>query len=85
MPNAATVQVRWEKETHLSGIHSTDELLALTYDGTQFSPIINTGIKRKDREGTFELPLLAQKAEYLYLFFAAQDRHHFSVSRAFKI
>ncbi|MGE5395739.1 MAG: hypothetical protein ACM3P1_13435 [Candidatus Saccharibacteria bacterium] len=85
MPEANAIQVGWEKETHLSGIRSTDELVALSYDGTRFSPVINTGIKRKDLGGTFELPLMAQKAEYLYLFFAAQDRHHFSVSRAFMI
>lgn len=85
LPDAQMIQLNWQKEVHILGIRLKDELMALSYDGFRFSPMMATGITRKGAGGIFALPVLDQKAEYLFLFFAAVDRHSFSISRAFKI
>lgn len=84
-PEANIIQIDWQKETHISGLRSGDELMAISYQASGFSPLMATGIQRKDQEGTFVLPAVNQYAQYLFLFFASEDRHCFSDSRGFKI
>lgn len=84
-PGTDTIRVSWQKESHIGGSMFNDDLMAISYDGDQFSSMFITGIKRKDLGGTFDLPVNALRAEYFYLFFAAEDRRSFSNSISFKI
>lgn len=85
IPDSATVDVLWEKETHIYGTRQKDELLVICYDGVEFTPVIANGIRRKDACGSFNLPLMKEKVQYIYLFFAAEDRRSFSDSMSIKI
>ncbi|HLN72556.1 MAG TPA: DUF6266 family protein [Prolixibacteraceae bacterium] len=84
-PDAGTIKVSWQKESHMGGLRLNDELMAISYDGENFSGMIPTGLKRKDLQGSFELPVMASGVQYLYLFFSSEDRRSFSESVAFKI
>lgn len=84
-PDKDTIRVNWQKESHMGGIRLNDELMAISYDGENFSELMPTGIRRREVEGLFDLPALPFPAQYIYLFFAAEDRRSFSESRAFKI
>lgn len=85
IPDSDTITILWEKETHIYGTRQKDDLVALCYDGTEFSSMVATGIRRKDAGGSFNLPLMQEKVQYIYLFFAAEDRRSFSDSMSFKI
>lgn len=80
-----TITILWEKETHIYGTRQKDDLVVICYDGTEFSSLIATGIRRKDAGGSFNLPLMQEKVQYIYLFFASEDRRSFSDSMSFKI
>lgn len=84
-PDTDTIRVSWQKESHIGGSVFNDDLMAISFDGDRFSSMFITGIKRKDLGGRFELPENALRAEYLYLFFASEDRRSFSDSMSFKI
>lgn len=84
-PDADTIDVLWEKETHIFGTRQKDDLVAICYDGKEFSSMMATGIRRRDAGGTFNLPLMKQQVQYLYLFFASEDRRSFSESVVFKV
>lgn len=84
-PDADSLQVAWQKETHITGTRAIDELMVISYDGEKFSPMTLTGLVRKDLQGSFKLPALPPTAGFVYLFFRSEDRRGFSESMAFKI
>lgn len=84
-PDSDTIDVLWQKETHIYGTRQKDDLMVICYDGSDFSSLEATGIRRRDAGGSFILPLMEQNIQYIYLFFAAEDRRSFSDSLSFKI
>lgn len=84
-PDADTIEVLWEKETHIYGTRQKDDLVMIGYDGVECSSLTATGIRRRDVGGTFNLPVMKQKVQYIYLFFASEDRRSFSDSVGFII
>jgi hypothetical protein len=79
------IDVLWEKETHIFGTRQKDDLAFICYDGAAFSSMLGTGIRRRDAGGSFSLPVMKQKVQYIYLFFASEDRRSFSESQGVKI
>ncbi|HLN72127.1 MAG TPA: hypothetical protein VK205_02455, partial [Prolixibacteraceae bacterium] len=68
------MDVDWTENYYKGGISYWDELLVISMGEGQFSLIENTGIKRGDLKGSFELPALKVAATHVYLFFATMDR-----------
>lgn len=68
-----------------SGIRSRDELMAIVAGNGQYSDILNTGILRGQKGGSFELPELKSEATHLYLFFGSKDRRSYSDSECYSL
>ena len=74
------IEVSWEKELHVGGVHLKDELMVISAADGIYSDIMATGIPREAMHGTFELPTAPEQATHLYLFFASKDRTDYSLS-----
>jgi hypothetical protein len=83
--NASLIRVSWQNDPHTRGERLNDEMMVVSFNGEHFSPVTSTGLKRSQAEGSFTLPAKPEAAEYIYLFFAAEDKKGFSESRGFKI
>lgn len=68
-----------------SGTRSRDELMAIAAGEGHYSDILNTGILRGQKGGSFELPELKTDATHLYLFFGSKDRRSYSGSECFPL
>jgi len=74
------IEVSWEKELHVGGVHLKDELMVISAADGKYSEITNTGITREAMHGTFELPPQPVTATHIYLFFGSKDRRDYSES-----
>ena len=74
------IEVSWEKELHVGGIHLRDELMVISAADGLYSDIMATGIPREAMHGTFELPTPPERATHIYLFFGSTDRRDYSES-----
>ena len=83
--DANTIEVNWEKELHVGGIHLKDELMGISAADGQYSEITATGLFREKLNGSFELPELPTPATHIYLFFGSRDRRDYSESVCFEI
>ena len=54
--DSTTIEVSWQKDAHLGGLHLHDELLVISAADGLYSAITETGIVRGDLNGSFELP-----------------------------
>lgn len=63
-----------------SGVRTRDELMVISSGEGKYSDILNTGILRGNKGGTFNLPQLKTEASHLYLFFGSKDRKNYSES-----
>lgn len=68
-----------------SGIRWRDELMAIAAGEGHYSDILNTGILRGQKGGSFELPELKTDATHLYLFFGSKDRRSYSDSECYSL
>jgi hypothetical protein len=84
-PGSSVVDVSWIENFYKGGITYWDELLAVSAGDGNFSPIKNTGIKRGELKGSFELPQAKTVATHVYLFFASLDRNKYSESICFEL
>jgi hypothetical protein len=82
---SSTIQVNWQKDLHLGGVHLKDELMVISAAGGNFSEITGTGITRLALGGSFERPPLPIPATHIYLFFASKDRRDYSESVCFEV
>ena len=81
----STIEVNWQKDAHLGGVHLQDELLVISAADGKYSAIMETGIVRGDLNGSFELPENYKAATHIYLFFTSQDHRDYSESICFEI
>lgn len=77
------IRVSWPSSG--SGIRSRDELMVVSAGEGYYSDILNTGILRGHKGGTFMLPELKAAASHLYLFFGSRDRKSYSASECFEL
>lgn len=82
---ASTIDVSWQKDTHLSGIRLKDEIMVISAANGIYSDLTATGLLRSTLGGLFELPQLPAAATHIYLFFASQDRRDYSESVCFEV
>lgn len=80
-----TIEVSWEVDQVLGGIHLKDELIVISAGEGKYSDILETGITRGMLAGSFELPKLEAETSHLYLFFGSRDRRNYSESRCMEI
>lgn len=85
-PEAAgsPVKVSWTNGA-IGGVRMYDELLVISSGGGMYSDILDTGILRGHKGGSFTLPELKTKATHLYLFFGSRDRRSYSGSECFEV
>ncbi|MGE5394995.1 MAG: hypothetical protein ACM3P1_09625 [Candidatus Saccharibacteria bacterium] len=76
-------QVSWPEAG--SGIRTRDELMVVSAGEGKYSEILNTGILRGKKGGSFHLPPLKTEASHLYLFFGSRDRKNYSESKCFAV
>ena len=81
----STIEVSWQKDAHLGGLHLHDELMVISAADGKYSVITATGILRGNLNGSFELPEYYKAATHIYLFFTSQDRRDYSESVCFAI
>jgi hypothetical protein len=81
----SVIEVSWQEDLHLGGIHLQDELMVISSGDGQYSDIKATGILRGNLNGSFELPELSAPATHVYLFFASKDRRDYSESICFEV
>lgn len=79
------VQVSWVEEYYNGGMPYWDELLAISSGEGFYSEIKNTGIRRGDQQGSFELPAMEVEATHLYLFFGSLERAKYTESMCFEL
>jgi len=83
------IEVSWQKDAHLGGIHLQDELMIISAADGKYSEITGTGIIRNALGGSFELPASpmppASGPMHIYLFFAAKNRRDYSDSVCFEV
>lgn len=84
-PESSTIQVSWQKDLHLGGIHLKDELMVISAADGNYSEITGTGITRLALGGSVELPQLSSPATHIYLFFASKDKRDYSESVCFEV
>ncbi|HLN72207.1 MAG TPA: hypothetical protein VK205_02855 [Prolixibacteraceae bacterium] len=77
---SSTINVSWEVDPVLGGLHLKDELLAVSAGEGQYSDIIDTDITRGSLGGNFELPAEPSTVTHLYLFFGSRDGKDYSPS-----
>lgn len=82
---STVIDTQWIEGYYKGGITYWDELLVISYGQGLFSLVKNTGIKRGDLKGSFELPELKAVATHVYLFFASLDRTQYSESICFDL
>lgn len=82
---SSVVNVSWIENYYKGGVPYWDELLAVSAGDGNFSPLKNTGIKRGELKGSFELPQAKTAATHVYLFFASLDRTKYSESICFEL
>lgn len=83
--DSTTIEVSWQKDAHLGGLHLHDELLVISAADGLYSAITETGILRGNLNGSFELPETPMAATHIYLFFTSQDHRNYSESVCFEI
>lgn len=85
MPQAVgePFQVSWPEAG--SGVRTRDELMVVSAGEGKYSEILNTGILRGKKGGSFHLPPLKTEASHLYLFFGSMDRKNYSESECFAL
>lgn len=79
------VRVSWQKNSHIGGIALQDELMVISAGDGQYSDIQSTGLKRGGHGGSISLPEQPANVTHVYLFFASQDRRHYSESVCFEL
>lgn len=84
-PTKPLVRVSWENKSQPKGERLEDELMVISHTGEAFTDVQATGIRRKDREGVFELPAINVPITHVYLFFASRDRKEYSESVCFEV
>lgn len=84
-PDADMIHICWQRESHIAGSRLNDELMLVSYDGENFSPMMATGLKRKQLQGDYLLPAMSRHISHIYLFFASPAKVMFSDSLGFKI
>ena len=72
------IEVSWQKDKVLGGLHLKDELLAVSTGNGAYSDVIDTGITRGSLGGTIELPAEPANATHLHLFFGSNDGKNYS-------
>ena len=82
---SSVINVSWEQDLHLGGIHLQDELMVISAGGGLYSALLETGIERNALGGSFELPALEDPATHLYLFFGSQDKQEYTESVCLEI
>lgn len=83
--DASLIRVSWQNDPHTRGERLKDEMMVISFDGEHFSHVTSTGLRRSPSGGSFSLPAKPEAAQYIYLFFAAEDKNSFSESRGIKI
>lgn len=84
-PAQPMVRVTWENKAQPKGERLEDELMVISSTGEAFTDVLATGIRRKDREGIFELPAINVPITHVYLFFASRDRKEYTESACFEV
>lgn len=79
------VKVSWQKTSHQGGTTLQDELMAVSAGDEKYSDITATGLNRASLGGSFALPQQPTNVSHVYLFFASQDRKHYSESVCFEV
>lgn len=82
---SSTINVSWNEDAELGGLHLKDELLVVSAANGQYSEIVDTGITRGALGGSVELPGEPSAATHLYLFFGSRDGKDYSPSMCFEI
>ena len=82
---SSTIQLSWQKDAHLGGVHMKDELLVISAAEGKYSEITATGIVRGALNGSFELPETHKEATHIYLFFDSQNHKDYLESVCFEI
>lgn len=77
--------VDWQKGPSWGGMPLHDELMVISAGEGKYSDITATGLKRKDLFGIVGLPDIKANVTHVYLFFASQDRRHYSESVCFEV
>ena len=85
------VNVSWDNDEHLKSERLNDRIWAVSFYEGRFSSLLDTGLVRSDKQGSFLLPLIpysdapASGELFLYLFTSTADEKFFSTSKYFKI
>jgi len=82
---SSVINMSWEQDLHLGGIHLQDELMVVSAGAGLYSALLETGIVRNALHGSFELPALAAPATHIYLFFGSNDKQEYTESVCFDI
>ncbi|HET6557121.1 MAG TPA: hypothetical protein VFG54_07380 [Prolixibacteraceae bacterium] len=82
---SSAVNVSWDVDAELGGIHLKDELLAVSAGDGKYSDIVDTSITRGTLGGTIELPGDPYPATHIFLFFGSRDGKDYSPSMCFQI
>jgi hypothetical protein len=81
--SGGSIEVTWPDGG--SGARWHDELMVVSSGEGYYSDILNTGILRGHKGGSFALPALKAKASHLYLFFGSRDRKNYSQSECHEL
>ncbi|HET6558422.1 MAG TPA: hypothetical protein VFG54_13980 [Prolixibacteraceae bacterium] len=84
-PTQPLIRVTWENKSQPKGERLEDELMVISATGEAYTDVMATGIRRKDREGVFELPGINVPITHVYLFFASRDRNEYTESVCFEV
>jgi len=79
------IRVSWQKETPWGGQPLKDKLMVISAGVGNYSDMMDTGLRRGDLGGSFELPELKSAASHLYLFFESLDQRYYSKSICLEI
>lgn len=82
---SSLIDVSWIENNYHGGIDYWDELLVISCGEGLYSMIKNTGIKRGELKGSFELPELKTVTTHVYLFFESLDKNKYTESICFEL
>ena len=74
------VEITWKNDPAEDGHRYNDSLIAVFFNGEDFTEPISTEYSRKDEAATIELPERYEAGSYLYLFFGNEKKDAFCES-----
>ena len=83
--SASLIAVSWMNDPNLITERLNDELMTVSGNGTHYSDVAATGLRRSALNGTFELPFRPLNVTHLFLYFASHGGNDFSNSMCFEV